>query len=1439
MEVIEDIRSNNAAPGSAVLDRADAATTSALHSLRANLQRASQSLSADLYSSDSHFVFELVQNADDNDYVVGVTPTLKITLESGNTLVVASNETGFRENQVRAICRIGTSTKNSSLGYIGEKGIGFKSVFKVADKVFISSGPYKFFFDKLLELGMLTPCWAEDCPGLKDWTQFTLHLSDEIDKEHLEGYLRDVDPTLLMFLRKLRRLDIRLNDASFVVERLDSDSGLIQLDHQNRHTGCSITSKYLPVKGVIKIGATEKKRPGIFDTEVVLVFPLESDGSPKITAQAVHAFLPIRKYGFSFLIQGDFLTLASREDVHSDSPWNMAIRDGLVSIFMEAFKEFQRRPELEVVWYKYIPIKIPESFFKPFADALVLKLRKTAILRSTRDSLHRPSRLLVAKHLDAHGAPLIDEEYFSGHYLASHYDVADEYFTILYELGVRTFSDMDFIESLSRMDQMNAIPVQSVSWHESVSTHLRGLRGTYGSKIVALRMVPLQDGSWVSLNSGDLFFSSEVIDIPHDLGLRLVCRLDPSSSRYLLFGESGVRNADPAAIAQQILNLHRETQPSTDDVLRHAYFLFAHRDQLGHSDLGSLYVLSHSGNLAKASDLYMNHHELGIVPLSDIFPSSSFLHHTFLAPPPHGSSNRWHAWLKDSLGINVSPRIVEGKICSGFLDFLKDHTLDLGEMLRALRDYWPRLRPEMTAAYAQQLGGKISVICEDGRRHRLSSTAAGRTSLRAFTDLHFLPLDDPEAECWNFLQDLGVTMRPDGLLYLKRLRVLTKAKRNDFENIISIYKHLEARFDEHADVLRTAFNEGNLIFVEATSGEEERWLSISDVVWSGPPSMVSKLALKRTYPGLENFFRIHLAIPDSPDDILMKELVAMTGSVISDEDHKRVSHILRDISDIIAQRANDKVPNPPWISELATHRIFPVRLAASKELRLRKLDEKFYIPDNSRLFFDMFGSRLDMLELDKKVSVSAIKSLLDFHQQLHSHYLDVAVSREPSPVSEGVPDVESQEGFLARIPFVERLLRPHRKSKELLGKLGNLVVTRVDALLSTYIIEDLVKSHNDNLTITEEPDRFVICISAGCTPIEQKLQFCKQLAPILGLQLERLSLVICTDPAFAKQYLDGEGLGQRAESDLQDMDDTWASGTILESTSGETTGPFSSVPWSPVDGALEVPTRAGQPSVGAGLPNLATDLIKSGMSTVQEAAARESLSDICASIFLPPIDTQNVTSVGSNLPATSMEGEAMSTNMSYPTSGEHSNAPPFESTPIPREPSIPLTPAEDAHGVLGEYFIYQMFQRILPNFTEENWTSELRGAMPGFPPYSSSSESVADFRYTDIKGTLTTAVFGEAMFQAWTGHWPVYYIEVKTTGDEKLSIPFHMSRRQLQLASRFRPRPDKKPSPVYVLVRVWNIKGRKPSYRIIPDPHHHFYTGGLKIVSNVEAVLRP
>jgi hypothetical protein len=264
------------------------------------------SLAEQLYQKSTHFLSELIQNADDNSYETSA-PTLNITFTYSNkTLRIDCNEIGFGKSNVEAICKIGRSTK-ASLGnttrYIGEKGIGFKSVFKVADVVSISSGHYSFKFDKKETLGMIAPIWDE-FPDfrLPNNTSVLLQLSADYDTGELEDELKSLDPRLLMFLRKLKQINVT-SYGKFgkmwrtSLGRHDAAPSLEGASRVNLHHNAAFSS-FEVIRFPVYNMPEDPKRLGCTASEILLAFPVSPSGEPWIAPQKVYAFLPIRDHGF-------------------------------------------------------------------------------------------------------------------------------------------------------------------------------------------------------------------------------------------------------------------------------------------------------------------------------------------------------------------------------------------------------------------------------------------------------------------------------------------------------------------------------------------------------------------------------------------------------------------------------------------------------------------------------------------------------------------------------------------------------------------------------------------------------------------------------------------------------------------------------------------------------------------------------------------------------------------------------------------------------------------------------------------------------------------------------------------------------------------------------------------------------------------------------------
>ena len=90
-----------------------------------------------LYTDKSHFVYELLQNAED----AGAS---RIKFEQyADRLVVLHNGHPFSMDNLQGLCDIGKSDKTDDLNQIGEFGVGFKSVFGICETVRLYSHPSK------------------------------------------------------------------------------------------------------------------------------------------------------------------------------------------------------------------------------------------------------------------------------------------------------------------------------------------------------------------------------------------------------------------------------------------------------------------------------------------------------------------------------------------------------------------------------------------------------------------------------------------------------------------------------------------------------------------------------------------------------------------------------------------------------------------------------------------------------------------------------------------------------------------------------------------------------------------------------------------------------------------------------------------------------------------------------------------------------------------------------------------------------------------------------------------------------------------------------------------------------------------------------------------------------------------------------------------------
>ena len=239
-------------------------------------------------------------------YPPNVPPTLQLNLyEEVPRLEILSNERGFEPEDVAAICDAAQSTKARKANTIGEKGIGFKSVFAVAYKVRIRSKAYLFELDTsnpaFQQLGMIIPTWIPY--QLSEMPEYgsviTLHLRDSSLWQTLRDHLCNVDFSFLLFCNRLRTIAATFHPAngfsSILTQGCTTFSTNIQRSTTIKDNKVFVVDHFVH-EFMVEYMPKEEKRPGVPQTKIKMAFPYQD--FPIVMSQQTYAFLPVQSFGF-------------------------------------------------------------------------------------------------------------------------------------------------------------------------------------------------------------------------------------------------------------------------------------------------------------------------------------------------------------------------------------------------------------------------------------------------------------------------------------------------------------------------------------------------------------------------------------------------------------------------------------------------------------------------------------------------------------------------------------------------------------------------------------------------------------------------------------------------------------------------------------------------------------------------------------------------------------------------------------------------------------------------------------------------------------------------------------------------------------------------------------------------------------------------------------
>ncbi len=302
----------------------------------------SHEIIAGLYSDPSHFIYELLQNADD----AGASEVI-FRLTSKSLSITHNGEKLFDFNDVDSITTVGSSTKKDDVNSIGTFGAGFKSVFAITKTPSIHSGDYHFQVIDFIVPEEIEPTYIE-----RKFTEIILpfnhpDISTDNTYKQISYRLQALESESLLFLRNIKEIQWKTeSDGGHYLSEID-DNKVSLISQVNEKD--SLLEYFLFTKNIEVEDAK---------LNIVVAYPLSSDGTvvPAHDSKLFVFFPTNERTGFKFLVHAPYKTTPSRESIPFDDDQNRLITTALSALVAESIIGLKNSGLLNVKVLSILPI---------------------------------------------------------------------------------------------------------------------------------------------------------------------------------------------------------------------------------------------------------------------------------------------------------------------------------------------------------------------------------------------------------------------------------------------------------------------------------------------------------------------------------------------------------------------------------------------------------------------------------------------------------------------------------------------------------------------------------------------------------------------------------------------------------------------------------------------------------------------------------------------------------------------------------------------------------------------------------------------------------------------------------------------------------------------------------------------------------------------------
>lgn len=473
-------------------------------------------LLTELYPDNAHFIYELLQNAEDAQ---ATEITFCLTSEK---LIVEHNATRpFTEQDIQSITSIGDSTKRDDINKIGKFGVGFKAVFSYTDTPTIYSGDYAF---KIYDL--IVPESIAQLDKQTDSTVFEFPFNNpkkpkEQAFEEIANGLRDLSETTLLFLTHIKAINWRNENEPHSYTRLHTHS-----EHRIEIETCLAGEEISTTAHYLRFMSQIPDKPAHLQVGLAYSLHYEKDSHTfdKKTNGLVSIFFPAKKEtsNLRFHIHAPFAATVARDSI-KDIAENSALITIIAELAVSSLHSIKATGLLNRAFLEVLPNgqdNISE-FYEPISEQIWTALRNQPLIPTYSGSFAAGKQLYHAtddkddklkKLLDS--GDLAHLENRTDEILGWCLDVPE---ALRSKIGIKAINAKQFIDKVLNppFTLSHWLELQENTWMQQFYSYLQ----PYNLQLKQTPLVRLNDGSHV-IASKAYFPSDGIVD---DKELPRVC----------------------------------------------------------------------------------------------------------------------------------------------------------------------------------------------------------------------------------------------------------------------------------------------------------------------------------------------------------------------------------------------------------------------------------------------------------------------------------------------------------------------------------------------------------------------------------------------------------------------------------------------------------------------------------------------------------------------------------------------------------------------------------------------------------------------------------------------------------------------------------------------------------------------------------------------------